>query len=215
MFDSVDSSRPLHGPQLSSERYRGTDVTPDSWPDDSVQLMLKARRGDRKAFAELYRRFFPIVRHFLASLEPHARSLDGLIQEVFLRAWEHRKRFRASSSYGMYLCGIARNVLREERRRVQKNRVNARDHDCNSLRPVRNDLSALESAMQREEFALVLGKAKRELSARQLQAFELVHIADIPIRQAARIAGCSYGAFRDRLFRARKRLRWLLRHIAC
>ena len=181
--------------------------------DDNTELMLKARRGDHNAFAQLYRRLFPVMRSFLASLNGRSRRPDNLTQEVFVRAWEYRKRFQARSSCSTYLGGIARNVLREENRRLQKERIIGKDRDSSLIQPASKDPSPLESAIQRDEFARLLAQAKERLSAKQLQAFELVHILDMPVVDAARLADCSRTAFANRLYRARKLLRRLLTHM--
>lgn len=181
--------------------------------DDGAQLLQKLTMGDRNAFTELHRRFCPVVRSFLVSISGYGSPLDDLTQEVFARAWRRRKTFRGSSSCMKYLCGIARNVVFEERRKVNKERKTVHHPDLRSLQLSSNDRPALESAARKEEVSRVLARAKSKLSRKQLQAFELVHVLGISTAKAAKLAGCSRSAFRDRSYRARKHLRESLQDI--
>src|SRR5262249_46242573 len=90
-------------------------------PDDpDVALMLRVRRDDGGAFAELLARYGPrIFGHFFRGLGDRQEAED-LTQEVFLRIYRSRKRYQPRARFATWLFhitqNVARNALRSRRR---------------------------------------------------------------------------------------------------
>jgi RNA polymerase sigma-70 factor (ECF subfamily) len=84
--------------------------------DEDTRLMLQMADGDNIAYARLYKKYFPVVVSYLASLNAHQNLLKSLAQEVFMRIWQNRKLFRAESSLKTYVFAIAMSVLRKASR---------------------------------------------------------------------------------------------------
>jgi RNA polymerase sigma-70 factor, ECF subfamily len=70
-------------------------------------LIAASRDGDRDAFGELYKRFFPMVHGILLSRVP-ALDVDDLAQEIFLQAWRQLPSLREVMAFGGWLAQIAR-----------------------------------------------------------------------------------------------------------
>ena len=75
-------------------------------PEDG--LVSAARRGDRRAFAALHRRFAPVVHAVLLARVPPAEAED-LVQDVFVKALEKIHTLRDGAAVGGWLCTLARN----------------------------------------------------------------------------------------------------------
>ena len=71
-------------------------------------LVSAARRGDRRAFAALHRRFAPVVHAVLLARVPPAEAED-LVQDVFVKALEKIHTLRDGAAVGGWLCTLARN----------------------------------------------------------------------------------------------------------
>lgn len=81
------------------------------------ELVAALARGDDAAFAGIYRRYLPLVLRW-CWCETHNRELAAdLSAEVFAAALTAARRYRGEGSVGAWLLGIARNKLRESRKR--------------------------------------------------------------------------------------------------
>jgi RNA polymerase sigma-70 factor (ECF subfamily) len=79
-----------------------------------------ARRGDRGAIAALVRSSHRSLRAFVASLLLDTNDVDDVSQEVFLRALERLGKVNGVEALPAFLRGIARNVVRERRRKFAR-----------------------------------------------------------------------------------------------
>lgn len=86
----------------------------------SETLVELAGKGDREAFNELYRRFYPPVVKRLTHLTGPAGPVGDLVQETFIQAYRNLGRFRGQSPIGHWLLRIATNVARSFHRRARR-----------------------------------------------------------------------------------------------
>jgi RNA polymerase sigma-70 factor (ECF subfamily) len=79
--------------------------------EDDSGLVESAQRGDRDAFAALYRRYARLVRAVLLARMDY-QDVPDEIQEVFLTAWTHLRTLRESRAFAAWIATIARNRAR-------------------------------------------------------------------------------------------------------
>ena len=174
--------------------------------DEDVCLMIKTRDGDRQAYDQLYRRYFPTVAIYLARHNTQRHACEDLAQEVFARVWYHRSRYQPLAPVRNYLLGIAANVLREDR-------VKSRGHipldACDSETVVDTSQPSPSSQAQFTEQLQAVRTLMTNLPTRQRQAVELVYLADLAPKEAAQRLGCSLQTLCARLYSARQKLRKL------
>ena len=178
--------------------------------DKDAQLISKASDGDFLSSERLYEKFFPIVRGYLANRNGNHSSSQDLAQEVFVRFLKNNVKFRDESAFKAYIFGIAKNVLHEHYRRVQRERA-IRQRSHLQLGKI-NTSSEPEAVLHRQELTDVIERAKSRLSDKEKQALEIAFFSDIPLSEAAKNTGCSEKVLRQRLYSAKKRLRELLRN---
>lgn len=77
---------------------------PDDW------LVSRARRGDRRAFEDLYRRHAPLVWRVLTRVCGPDPEREDLVQQVFLEVFRALENFRGDAAFGTYLYRVATNV---------------------------------------------------------------------------------------------------------
>lgn len=172
--------------------------------DSDTDLVRRTAAGDREAWAELARRHLEAVHAFAWSLllEPHAA--EDAVQETFLRARTKAGSFEDRSAVRTWLCGIARMVCLEDGRRRSKpmppvDRVSRQPTPAVALA----EAERLEIA--RSRFARLAPEDRELLILAGSQGMSPAGIAGV--------LGCSAGAARVRLFRARERWRALARDL--
>ena len=89
-------------------------------PDPDAVLMLRVKRGDRAAFAELVEKYKqPVMNFVYRSLRDEIEAED-LAQNVFLQVYKSRSRYKQTAKFSTWLFTIARNLwLNELRRRYR------------------------------------------------------------------------------------------------
>jgi len=71
-------------------------------------VVERARSGDRLAFDRLHRDYARMVHGLLLARVPHG-DVEDLVQEVFLKAWQHLGSLREPLAFGGWLAMLARN----------------------------------------------------------------------------------------------------------
>jgi len=206
VFESVDTEKATQheaGNKRKSDRINSTQA----YLDEDTRLMLRVATGDHLAYERLYKRYLRVVIDYIASLEGHRAPVEDLTQEVFARLWQNRRLFGTDSSVKTYMLAIAKNVLREQRRRIRHQVVIHRSFRAGCAS---NCSCEPGETLGQRELAEAIEWAKCELSDKQGQALELAVNSSISLAEAARQAGLSDSAFRQRLHDAKKHLVKLL-----
>lgn len=156
------------------------------------------RRGDRAAFAEIYRRYRPDVIRLCAKLCGTARAED-LAQEVFLRVFTRIGTFRPGNPFWPWLRRIARNVCVDELRRGGPVRVISLvdEHDRGE-------------AHESVELRAALAAAMAGIPERDRRYLWLREVEDRSYEEIASAHATTVDAVRNVAWRARVHLRALL-----
>jgi RNA polymerase sigma-70 factor (ECF subfamily) len=170
---------------------------------DADQDGLRAILADEAAFRRWYERFLPPVYSYLLSRCLGDASLaEDLAQETFVAAINARSQFDGRSDPATWLCGIARHKLADHFRRQERD-------ERRRLRVRVNEL-ALDrdrSAWQYIEERVLIADAMRSLPPAQRAVLTFVALDDLPVAEAARLVGRSFGATQSLLARAREGFR--------
>ena len=175
--------------------------------DDDIQLMLRIRDGDHHAFTELRCRYIPYLKRFFAGLGCPGSVREDLVQEVFSRVWNKREEYQPTSTVKSFLRGFASNIWCEHCYHSQHQSA-----VYQQIGMVRNSYNPSSDpvVLQYRELAEAFKQTKTRLPDKQRQAVELVLESGLSHSEAAKRAGCSYSAFRQRFHDAKKQLRILL-----
>lgn len=85
--------------------------------EEDVQLMLRVKKGEEQALAQLIGRWQnPLINFFYRSLSSRADAED-MAQAVFIKLHGAAKRYEPKARFSTYLFHIARRVLLNEYRR--------------------------------------------------------------------------------------------------
>ena len=174
-------------------------------PTDA-DLVDKALAGDREAFACLYDRYARLIRAVVYGVAMDWGMVQDMTQECFLRAYKNLARLREPDRFGRWIVGIARQVARERKRTIRRDRHQFVGSDEMEV-PFDSDVvGEIESA---EETELVLRRLG-ELPERERLAIHAFFLQECDARQAAELLGLSRSGVYALLERALSRLAGLV-----
>lgn len=168
--------------------------------------MRAAARGDRSAFGVLVERHHQAVAAFVArfgGLETR-RSLDDLVQQVFVNAWMAVGDYEPRSSLKSWLLRIAANACVTHLRRARLRRAQPLS-DAPELSEPRN-ISAAAGGGEDDPLLDRLRAALAELPERQRAALLLRHYHEMSYAEIAAALDLSQSAVETLIFRARRAL---------
>jgi RNA polymerase sigma-70 factor, ECF subfamily len=182
--------------------------------DPDIRLMLRVRGDEPGAFEELVsqyqHRLVAVMHHLVGSAE----EAEDLAQEVFLRVYRARHKYRPRAKFSTWLFTIANNLaLNALRSRQRKPVVPLTVHDSGPLGPrpaeqlVHDAAAQPVQRMQQQELAAIIQEAIQGLNERQRMAVILNKFEDMNYAEIAEVMGLTTKAVKSLLSRARENLR--------
>jgi RNA polymerase sigma-70 factor (ECF subfamily) len=173
-------------------------------PSDA-ELVLATARRDERAFAVLYRRYLPLVLRWCVVHTGERELAADLAAETLAAALIAARRYRPErGEVDAWLLGIARNKLRESRRR---GRIEASARKRLSIEPVAitdADLERVDELASREDEIVPL---LRSLPPAQREALLGRVVGERSYRELAGELRCSEMVVRQRVSRGLQALR--------
>jgi len=184
-----------------------TDLAEILWSVHEPAFPVGRVADDESDFAQAVARAQPPITrlvHRLLSWPGDGSEVSDIVQDVFLAAWIHRRRFRGEAAWTTWLTRIAINKARSHvRRRVRREALLA------ALPWLRRDLHEPDPAQDADVSARVRAIVAR-LPHSDREVIVLRYLEERDIEEIATMLGLRRSAVDSRLTRARKRLRELL-----
>ena len=182
--------------------------------DPDIRLMLRVRDDEAGAFEELVEQYQHRLVAVMHHLVGNAEEAEDLAQEVFLRVYRARKKYRPRSKFSTWLFTIANNLalnaLRTRQRKPVVPLAAARFRPAGP-RPaeqlVHDRRSGPMQHVQQQELAAVIRQALDGLNERQRMAVVLNKFEDMNYAEIAEVMGLTTKAVKSLLSRARMNLR--------
>ena len=174
---------------------------------DERQLMERWQRGDPAAFEELVRRWQPVVARLLGRLVTRREEVSDLCQEVFVRVYHARERYRENGAFAGWLYRIALNVSRDAERHHRREPASLQGQE-----PAARASAADEVCEQRELTAAVM-QALAELPESLRVVLVLHHYEKLNFEQIARLTDTPASTVKSRFAAALGRLRVRLQQL--
>ncbi len=154
-----------------------------------------------ESFEALYRRAFPRVYGYVATLLRDRSAAEEVTAQAFERAYRKRRSFRASrGTEEAWLFGIARNAALDElRRRKRRATLEADPEDVHATGPGEH----ADGALRREAVRAAL----RRLAPRERELVALKFAGGLSHEEIGRVLGISASNAGTRLHRALENLR--------
>lgn len=174
-----------------------------AYEDEERRLWAAAVAGDDSAFEAVSRRYWPQVASVCRRLLRNAEDAEDAVQEIFLRAYRSRHRFRGEAGVRTWLMRIAVNFCRSQQRSFWRRRIwvsgEAGLHEARAA----DDTLAVESKLLCAEVVAVL----RELPERQSLPYVLHVFEELSGVEIAAVLDCNENTVWSRIYAARRHLR--------
>lgn len=186
-----------HAPPRRGGRTQGAEA-------NEVRLLALIDGGDRGAFAQLYRAYFPRLARFLDRMTRNPALIEEIVNDTLLVVWQRAASFNHSSKVSTWIFAIAyRKALKA---------IHALDE------PVEADFELAVGGVEHEpEFALSLQQLQQQVAGAldalptvQRAVVNLAYYHGMGYDEIAAIMDCPVNTVKTRMFNARARLRVLL-----
>jgi RNA polymerase sigma-70 factor (ECF subfamily) len=179
---------------------------------DESTLVAQAREGDTVAFGELVRRYEGRIFRLAQHITQNREDAEDVLQETFLKAYEHLDQFQGNSKFYTWIVLIAVNQSLMKLRRRKADRSVSLDEtidtgEDNIVREIAAWGEDPEERFSREELGELLDSAIQGLEPPYRSVFVLRDIEDLSTEETADSLGLSIPAVKSRLLRARLQLR--------
>lgn len=179
---------------------------------DELSLVQKSRTGDDQAFSELVRRYerkiFRLAKHITQSDE----DAEDVLQETFLKAYEHLGEFQGASKFYTWIVRIAVNESLMKLRKRKSDRTVSLDESIDTgeetvVREIAVWEDNPEQRYSQDELREILEKAVDSLRPAFRTVFVLRDVEELSTEETAAVLNLSVPAVKSRLLRARLQLR--------
>jgi RNA polymerase sigma-70 factor (ECF subfamily) len=174
-------------------------------PTDA-DLVCRTLSGNREAFGCLFDRHARMVRAVVGAVSLDWSAVEDMTQESFLRAYRNLPKLREHRQFGAWVVGIARQVARERKRSLRRDR-----HEFNGKAPLETASSFDGTAeVDDAEQSELLMRKLATLPERERLAIHAFFLQEHNSEQAANLLELSRSGFYAVLKKALAHLRGLV-----
>jgi RNA polymerase sigma-70 factor (ECF subfamily) len=187
-------------------------TTPEALADEEIVRRVLA--GDTAAFELIMRRYNQRLFRVVRSIVGGAAEAEDVMQEAYLRAYQHLGQFAGRSQFSTWLTKIAVHAATARRRERRRLRLVAPDQaETDAMVPPSSDRDAVEEASLKE-LRHVLAAALDALPSDLRLVFTLRVVERLSTEQTAECLDLTPANVKVRLHRARLALQsWIDRKI--
>jgi RNA polymerase sigma-70 factor (ECF subfamily) len=179
---------------------------------DEASLVTQARQGDGAAFNELAERYQRNIFRLAQNITQNREDAEDVLQETFLKAYEHLPDFHGDSKFYTWIVRIAVNeALMKLRKRKWDKTVWLDEPVDTGEDTVAREIAVWEDNPEqrysKEELHDILDKAVNGLAPPYRTVFVLRDMEGLSTEETAEALELSVPAVKSRLLRARLQLR--------
>ncbi len=154
-----------------------------------MEIVRRVQAGDTEAFGELVSRYSGRIYTLALAVVRDAQRAEDVVQETFIRAYEHLGGFRGASAFGTWLYRIACNRAVGECRRRTYGRIDAEScavaEEPSAERFDEETVARMRRALERlrpEERALVALFYEEERSMAEIAQIMDMTLSNVKVR---------------------------------
>jgi RNA polymerase sigma-70 factor (ECF subfamily) len=172
------------------------------------EIMVRCAQGSEEAFQILVSRYRARIINLITRFVGDPDRAEDISQEVFIRVYRNRERYRKSGKFSTWIFTIAANLAKNEiRRKVRHRRVVSMDDEKEpgtSLAATLADRGVGPGqALERKELEVLILDAIESLPERYRMALVLRDLEGLAYEEVSRVLGIPGGTVRSRINRAR------------
>ncbi|MBB5283801.1 RNA polymerase sigma-70 factor (ECF subfamily) [Rhabdobacter roseus] len=168
--------------------------------EDERQWLEDLVRGETASFTALYYRYGPRLHAHLLRMVKSEEEAREILQEVFLKIWEHRDRIDPDRPFGAYLYRIAENRVYDYFRKIAREKRMA-DHFLSNSVPFHTDP---ESDLQYRDSIQHLERAIQQLPPVRQKVYLLCKMEGKSYEEIAALLGISTATINDHIVKANR-----------
>jgi RNA polymerase sigma-70 factor (ECF subfamily) len=170
--------------------------------DAVALLVVQAKQGDRRAFAELYQSRLAGVGRYVGAMVRNASVAEDVVAQTFLLAWQDLPKLRRGDRFDAWLYRIAHNQAMTELRRPQTSTIEGAPEPADPDRR-----GAPERAVEASADAEAIREALAALPEAQREVLQLRFFQELSSGEVARRMGKTEQAVHALQYRAIANLR--------
>ena len=179
---------------------------------DESALVARAQGGDQAAFTTLVDHYQRKIYRIGKNITQNNEDAEDVLQETFLKAYEHLGGFQGNSKFYTWIVRIAVNEALMKLRKRKGDRFVSLDEPIETgEEEVKREVAVWddnpEQRYSREEMQRILDEAVDDLKPDFRTVFVLRDIEELSTEETADALGISVPAVKSRLLRARLALR--------
>jgi RNA polymerase sigma-70 factor, ECF subfamily len=179
---------------------------------DEYALVTEAKAGSYEAFEELVGRYEKKIYRLGMNITGNPEDAEDVLQETFLKAFQHLPEFREDSRFYTWIVRIAVNegLMKLRKRRSDKSvpmEDSVDDEGAVMPREVADWRPNPEQQLAQAELETILNNAARSLPPTFRTVFFLRDVEGLSTQETAELLNLTTSAVKARLFRARLQLR--------
>ena len=179
---------------------------------DESALVAKAREGDAAAYNQLVNQYSNKIFRLAKHITQNDEDAEDVLQETFLKGFEHLGDFQGQSKFYTWIVRIAVNESLMKLRKRKSDRTVPLDEPLDTgedtvVREIAVWDENPEQQYSREELGQILDEAVQSLRPVFRTVFVLRDIEELSTEETAEALGISVPAVKSRLLRARLQLR--------
>jgi RNA polymerase sigma-70 factor (ECF subfamily) len=169
---------------------------------DDSELIRNWQTGGHQAFAALVRRWQGPIGRFLYHLVRRKETVGDLSQEVFLRVFQARNRYRDNGNFSAWLYQIAVNVVRSDGRKKQQRGLLSLEGE-----QIKVSLPSPLGVCEQQEVCSAVSQAVDELPEPLRLVVVLRHYQELNFEEMSRILHIPASTLKSRFASALRHLR--------
>ncbi|MBN2321228.1 MAG: RNA polymerase sigma factor [Acidobacteria bacterium] len=190
----------------------------ESSPEEDRELIARCREGDPLAFEELVRKYQQPVLNLVYHYLGNRGDVEDVAQKIFIKIYFSLQKFDTRRPFFPWLYRIAINQCYDELRHIRRRKTYTFSElnleDSASIEKIlRSNEPAGQFDQDRSEMQALLQKVLSQLSDHQRKVIILRDIEAIPYIEMAAILKCTEQAARLKVFRARNKLKNILKKV--
>jgi RNA polymerase sigma-70 factor (ECF subfamily) len=170
--------------------------------DNGERNYTRFLQGDKEGFIELIEEFENSLILFINSFVNDYHYAEEISDEVFLKLYTAKPRFRGDCAFRTWLYAMAKNIAVNYMKKHKKSKLSSLD-DYFYL----SDETDIEAEYIKSEDKAKLNRAIQRLKPEYLQVLHLIFFEELDNSQVARIMGKTNKQISDIIYRAKNALK--------
>ncbi|MFI5131356.1 MAG: RNA polymerase sigma factor [Chitinophagales bacterium] len=172
-------------------------------PRQQKELLLELAEGNESAFEEIYKLYSPRLFGRLLKLVKSSSIAEEILQDVFLKLWEHRKSIDSEKSFRSFLFKIAENKVYDFFRSAARNKKRAAQLILLST----TRYTVIEEFTLFDEKSDAFQRAIDSLPVQRRQVFRLCKLDGKSYKEVSELLGISLSTISDHIVKGTKTIR--------